>query len=171
MIKKSGLVLVVVAILILGAVYWNNKVDIPGDFNFVYTYGINGQEQVDTYSKTVVYDSVEGKIEIPISMTDEEIRTIYRLMKSNEVMSLPESFSVINQDMNPCEVCNLRVAFNGESNSISWSTRNFDLVIDPGKEKDIDLSLRHADVIGNLIEEVVEQHLREMDLPEKKMYL
>ena len=61
--------------------------EMPDEFDFSVEYGVEGKQKVDTFTDTVVKDLVmDGVVEAPIALTEEEMRDIYSKMVALDIM-------------------------------------------------------------------------------------
>lgn len=163
---------VLITILLLVNIYVeiDNK-KYPKDFNFTYKYGANGKESIDTYNEILKYDSVEGIIELEFKLSTEEKNQIYLKMSQSNFMQIPSIFPrLLKADINPISISELIAEYQNEKNDVQWSTLNFNIfnLEDPTEGNE---ELKTIREIGNFIEQIINERLKNMDLPEKKFYL
>lgn len=61
--------------------------EMPDEFDFSVTYGVEGKQKIDTFTDTVVKDLVmDGAVEASIALTVEEMRDIYSRMVALDMM-------------------------------------------------------------------------------------
>lgn len=61
--------------------------EMPEEFDFSVEYGVEGRQKVDTFTDTVVKDLVmDGVVEAPIALTDEEMQDVYGKMVALDIM-------------------------------------------------------------------------------------
>lgn len=61
--------------------------EMPADFDFRLSYGINGGKKVDTFNDVVVKDLIEdGSAEARITLSEQEMETIYRQLAEINVI-------------------------------------------------------------------------------------
>jgi hypothetical protein len=93
----------------------------PPDFNFSLSYGSYGKKSIDTFNDLVVKDLIEdGTIEANISLTDEEMRQIYKEMVNINIMGDLDIAENQNCHSEPPALSSWRVQVNGETISISY---------------------------------------------------
>lgn len=163
-----------IVIMLLIAIYLNGgitKAEYPDDFNFTYTFGANGKESIDTYKNILTYDSVDGLLEFEFKLSKEEKNRIYLKMVENAFMSSPNSFPIVSiWTIDPIGRSTLNSEFYGSENHVSWSTYNIDLtnLEDPTRGN---RDLTAVQEIGTLIEQIIFEKTKSMNLPEKNLYL
>ena len=163
-----------IVIMLLLAIYLNGgltKVEYPDDFNFTYTFGANGKESIDTYKNILTYDSIDGLLELEFKLSKEEKNRIYLKMVVNAFMSSPNSFPIVSiWTIDPIGRSTLKSEFSGSENHVSWSTYNIDLtnLEDPTRGN---RDLTAVQEIGALIEQIILEKTKSMNLPEKNLYL
>jgi len=99
---------------------------IPEDFNFVFNYGINAKNQLDTikgeYTKDMVTDS---SITTSLKLSDEEMNTIYSEMKKINILSYPKIFKPkSNAQQTPFDTYSIKIIADGSEKNISWNDEN-----------------------------------------------
>lgn len=99
---------------------------IPKDFNFVFNYGINAKNQLDTikgqYTKDMVKDP---SITTDFKLSDEKMNTIYSEMKKINILSYPGNFKPkSNALQTPFDTYLIKIIADGRENNISWKDEN-----------------------------------------------
>lgn len=95
--------------------------EMPSDFNFSLSYGSYGKKSVDTFNDRVVKDLIEdGTIEANISLTDEEMRQIYKEMVNINIMGDLDIEENQNCHSEPPALSSWRIQVNGETISITY---------------------------------------------------
>ncbi|WYT59311.1 hypothetical protein MHH28_09860 [Paenibacillus sp. FSL K6-1217] len=108
--------------------------EMPADFDFLvrYWYGEVTKNEINTYENTVVKDLiVNGTATADITLTEDEMRSIYermrdiRIMGKLELVPLKQSCAVV-----PYEEDSWRITVNGFTRNESWSGENCELTED-----------------------------------------
>ncbi|MGE6489911.1 hypothetical protein [Paenisporosarcina sp. NPDC076898] len=100
--------------------------EMPEDFNFSLIYGTYGKQKVDTFNNTVIKDLIkDGTIEANIAFTEQEMKQIYNVMMSIDIMG---ELVVENENENECDISTpsftiWNIQMDGKTNSIS--TKNY----------------------------------------------
>ena len=69
-------------------------VQIPDDFNFSLCFGIEGMNDIDTYSDTFTKDLIsDGTETISFSIPDEKMKEIYQVFLKNKIAELPDDIN------------------------------------------------------------------------------
>ena len=93
--KKWPLVMITISLFVLVSIGCSKPMsknysmpsEMPDDFNFSLSYGVEGKEKVDTFKNIVVKDLVEdGIIEAPITLDNDEMKSIYAEMADMNIM-------------------------------------------------------------------------------------
>ena len=123
--KKSRKLLVLLGVVMLAAcssfVYPN---DMPADFDFSVAYGVEGKQQVDTFTDTVVKDLViDGIVEAEIPLTDEEMVDVYNRMVALDIMGKLDFEAKENAqcESEPEFLTEWHVQMNGEMKTIHYT--------------------------------------------------
>lgn len=132
----------------------------PSDFNFVYTYGINGKENYNSYTHTLIYDSSDGLMEIELNLTRKEKKIIYEKIKSSDFMSSLVHYEKVN-NLEPIEKYTLEVELKGNIHKITWSSHSFPIILG---EKVSNEKLGEVVELGSLIELIINEHIEKMGL-------
>ncbi|WP_341347925.1 hypothetical protein [Paenibacillus sp. FSL H3-0469] len=108
--------------------------EMPADFDFLvrYGYGEVTKNEINTYHNTVVKDLImNGTATADITLTEDEMRSIYermrdiRIMGKLELVPLKQSCAVV-----PYEEDSWRITVNGFTRNWSWSGENCELTED-----------------------------------------
>jgi len=86
-------------------------------------------------------------------------------------MYSPQKFPILSKGtIDPVGKSNLNAAFLSADNYVSWSTYNFDLTnLDDPTIGNVELSA--VQEIGILIEHIINERTKSMNLPDKPLYL
>jgi len=165
----TGIIIVLFLAIFLKS--YISKTDYPNDFNFTYSFGVNGKESIDTYTNTLIYDSVNGLLEIELKLSKKEKHLIYLKMLENAYMRSPQSFPILFKgSIETGEISILKAEYSNANNNVSWSTHNIDLTnLEDPTNGNLDLSA--VNEIGTLIEQIITERTKSMDLPDKQIYL
>jgi hypothetical protein len=98
----------------------------PKDFNFVFNYGVNAKNQLDTikgqYTKDMVIDP---SVTTNLILSDEEMSIIYSEMKKINILNYPENFNPkSNMHRTPFETYSIKIAIDGKEKYIYWKDEN-----------------------------------------------
>lgn len=124
--------------------------DMPADFDFLvrYGYGEVTKNEINTYQDTVVKDLImNGTATADITLTEDEMRSIYermrgiRIMGKLELVSLKQGCAVV-----PYQEDSWRITVNGFTRNWSWSGENCELTEDA--EKLLELRNFIADIVA-----------------------
>ncbi len=98
----------------------------PKDFNFVFNYGINAKNQLDTIKGQFTKDMVsEASITTNIKLSDDEINTIYLEMKKINILDYPDRFNPkSNTTQTPFDTYSIKIIIDGKEKSIYWKDEN-----------------------------------------------
>jgi hypothetical protein len=128
--KVICLCMLLIVTLLVGCNLIGGKIQLPSskpkDFNFVFNYGVNAKNQLDTIKGEYTKDMVtEPSITTNLKLTDEEMNTIYSEMKKINILDYPESFKPKNNvKQNPYYTYNFKIIANGIEKNISWVDEN-----------------------------------------------
>jgi hypothetical protein len=92
----------------------------PRDFNFVFNYGVQNKNQLDTFNNTYTKDLIQnGTKKIRFRLTEEEKEIIYKKMNEIDLFSYPK----YNEGMTfePTSGFHFVVQHNGEKQTIAWN--------------------------------------------------
>lgn len=163
--------IVLASVLIIIKIGENNKQIYPNDFNFTYSYGVNGVESIDTYSNTLKYSSVNGIIELKFELSVEEKNKIYTKMQDSDFMGVSSSFPLLSTvDIPIIKYSKMRVEYNNMNNEVSWNTRNFN-ILNYDNPTNGNEELRTINELGEFINQIINERLKSIDLPDKPLYL
>ena len=98
----------------------------PQDFNFVFSYGVNSKNGLNTikgqYTKDMVIDPA---VTTKLILSDEEMNSIYSDMKKINILNYPEDYNPKSNMMRtPFETYSLKIIFDGGEKNISWKDEN-----------------------------------------------
>jgi len=98
----------------------------PKDFSFVFNYGVDSKNQLDStkgqYTKDMVSDP---SVTLDLILSDEELDFIYSEMKKIKILNYPEEFKPENNLMSkPFVTYSLKIIFNGREKNIHWEYGN-----------------------------------------------
>lgn len=85
------------------------------DFNFVFNYGVNAKNQLDTIKGQYTKDMVtEPSITTNLKLSDEEMSTLYLEMKKINILGYPENFKPKNNVIQtPFSTYSIKIIANG----------------------------------------------------------
>jgi hypothetical protein len=115
---------------VVGCTLTNNENQLPNskpaDFNFIFNYGINAKNQLNTIEGTYTKDMVlEESITTDLKLSDEEMDIIYLAMKDINILNYPENFTPKSNTMlTPYQTYSMKIYFSGKEKSIYWKDEN-----------------------------------------------
>lgn len=134
--------------------------EMPGDFNFLvrFGYGEATKNEINSYEDQVVKDLInKGTATADITLTTEEMRSIYKKMYEMNVMGMEDvAFTGSNCSKIPYNEDNWKITVDGEMKSLTWSDQHCDVT----SEEDQLLKLRM------FIQQIVETKEAYKELPE-----
>ncbi|WP_313885246.1 hypothetical protein [Clostridium sp. DJ247] len=94
----------------------------PKDFNFVFNYGVNAKNQLDTAKGQFTKDMVlEPSITTNLKLSDDEISTIYSEMKKINILDYPDNFNPkSNTIQTPYDTYSIKIIIEGKEKCIYW---------------------------------------------------
>jgi len=98
----------------------------PKDFNFVFNYGINSKNQLDStkgqYTKDMVSDP---SVTTYLILSDEELNFIYSEMKKIKILNYSENFKPEHEIIQtPFITYSMKIIFDGKEKCIYWEDEN-----------------------------------------------
>ena len=98
----------------------------PNDFNFVFNYGINAKNQLDTdkgqYTKDMIMDP---SITTNLILSDEEMNSIYLEMRKINIWNYSENLnSKSNQRQTPFQTYSIKIVIDGKEKTIVWEDKS-----------------------------------------------
>jgi hypothetical protein len=99
---------------------------IPKDFNFIFNYGVNAPNQLDTikghYTKDMV---VDHSITTDLKLSNEEMNTIYSEMKRINILKYTKNFKPKSKTLQtPFDTYSIKIIEDGREANISWKDEN-----------------------------------------------
>lgn len=96
------------------------------DFNFVFNYGVNAKNQLDTAKGQFIKDMVsEPSITTNLKLSDEEMNTIYSEMRKINILDYPDKFNPkSNTSQTPFDTYSIKIIIDGKEKSINWKDEN-----------------------------------------------
>lgn len=94
----------------------------PKDFNFVFNYGVNSKNQLNTVKRQYTKDMVmDPSVTTNLILSDEEMNSIYIEMVKINILNYPENFNTkSNSKRMPFETYSLKVIIDGKGKNIAW---------------------------------------------------
>lgn len=98
----------------------------PKDFNFVFNYGVNAKNQLNTIRGQYTKDMItEPSITTDFKLSDEEMNIIYLGMKKINIMNYPENFiPKSNHFQTPFNTYSIKIVMEGKEKNIYWKDEN-----------------------------------------------
>ena len=104
----------------------------PKDFNFVFNYGVNAKNQLNTlkgqYTKDMVIDP---SVTTNLMLSDEEMNIIYLEMLNINILDYPENFNPkSNTFLTPFQTYSIKVVIDGKEKVIDWKDEHVSKIKD-----------------------------------------
>jgi len=98
----------------------------PKNFNFIFNYGVNAKNQLDTAKGQFTKDMVlEPSITTNLKLTDDEMNTIYSEMKKINILGYPDKFNPKrNMIQTPFATYSIKIIVDDKEKSIYWKDEN-----------------------------------------------
>ena len=98
----------------------------PKDFNFVFNYGVNAKNQLNTIKGQYTKDMVtEPSVTTDLILSDEEMNSIYLEMRKINILAYFESFNPkSNQRQTPFQTYSIKIVIDGKEKNIDWKDEN-----------------------------------------------
>jgi hypothetical protein len=98
----------------------------PKNFNFVFNYGVNAKNQLDTIKEEYTKDMViDPSVTTNFILSDEEMNIIYSEMKKINILNYPENFNPkSNMHRTPFETYSIKIVIDGKEKNIYWKDEN-----------------------------------------------
>ena len=135
------------------------------DFNFIFKYGVTGRNTLDTLQGTFTKDMVmDAAITIKLTLSGEEMDSIYQKMVEIDFFSYPDKFSVdvpegeLKTEVSPYATYFFRVTYGAKTKELLWHDKltNSDEKADKLKE------------LINFIRNIIESREEYKNLPEAR---
>jgi hypothetical protein len=132
----------------------------PKDFNFIFSYGVDSKNQLDTIKGQYTKDMVtEPSVSTNLKLSDEDMATIYSEIRKINILDYPDSFKPKNNlFQSPYYTYNFKVIADGIEKNISWADEN-------ASESREAIQLRE---LFKKIQEIIESKEEYKKLPEAK---
>lgn len=129
MLKKTMALLIIAFILVgCNSAVTKNHLPItkPKNFNFVFNYGVNAKNQLDTvkglYTKDMIMDP---SVTTNLILSDEEMNSIYLEMVKINILNYSENFNKkSNRMQTPFYTYCIKIVIEGKEKSIDWKDEN-----------------------------------------------
>lgn len=95
--QKFLVMLTILGVILLGVEQpvETHKINIKSNFNFIFKYGVNARNMLNTFEKTYRKDMiVDPFITIELSLYNEELDSIYQKMIEIDFFNYPDTFSI-----------------------------------------------------------------------------
>lgn len=94
----------------------------PKDFNFIFNYGVDAKNQLDTVKGQFTKDMIaEPSITAELKLSGEEMNAIYSKMQKINILNYPENFNPkSNVRQTPFQTYSIKIIADGEEKSIYW---------------------------------------------------
>jgi hypothetical protein len=163
---KKDLFIFLVIVLILSCLSisgCNTGTSGERDFNLIFRYGVQASNELNTFKNEFTKDMIlDPSIKIKLSLTEEELESIYSKMKKIDFFSYPDEFTIpIPHDglvtlVTPYSTYYFKVEFEGGTKELHWE----DEIRNENKEAD---KLRE---LIRFIREIIDSKKEYKDLPE-----
>lgn len=96
--------------------------EIPKDFNFIFSYGVDAKNQIDTLKVKFTKDMVmDPSVTTDLKLSDKEMESIYNEMREINILSYPDNYAPkTNTKQTPYCTYSLKVIYNGVEKNIYW---------------------------------------------------
>ncbi|KKM08909.1 hypothetical protein SY88_20770 [Clostridiales bacterium PH28_bin88] len=132
-------------------------VDVPRDFNFVLEYGYGARNILDTFQGTFTKDLGAGNAVTHLSLTEEEMKTLYKQMVKINVWNYPETFDADPRRMRrivfPHNTYRLKIQAAGKMKEKFW--RDWVVWGNPNEEPVAAIELRN--LINQIVDMIMEK--------------
>ena len=150
----------------------------PKDFNFIMSYGVGGNNKIDTFENKFTKDTIEGLKTITLKLNSKEKKEIYDEMIKIDILNNPSGFKK-RRDIEPVGKYYLKVNINGKEKIIQWTSNAFLPVelnsngeLEINKEKDDEyIKLENINKLKLKIMEIIDNKNKVKDLPDYQLYL
>lgn len=94
----------------------------PKNFSFVFNYGVNAKNQLDTISGKYTKDMIiQPSVITDMKLSDEEMKSIYSDMKKINIFNYPDNFNPrSNMMQTPYETYSIKIIINGVEKDLYW---------------------------------------------------
>lgn len=98
----------------------------PKDFNFVFNYGVNAKNQLNTIRGQYIKDMIiEPSITTDLMLSDEEMNSIYSDMRKINILSYPDNFNPKgNMAQMPFQIYSIKIVIDDKEKNIFWKDEN-----------------------------------------------
>ena len=100
---------------------------VESNFNFIFKYGVTGRNTLDTLKSTFTKDMVmDPAITVKLSLSGEEMDSIYQKMVEIDFFNYPDKFSVsvppgeLKTEVTPYSTYFFRVTYGTKSKELLW---------------------------------------------------
>lgn len=99
---------------------------IPKDFSFVFNYGVNAKNQLNSLKGQYTKDMItEPSVTTDLLLSDEEINIIYSEMRKINILNYSEDFKPESDILQtPFITYSIKIVFDGKEKSIYWEDEN-----------------------------------------------
>lgn len=124
--KVMCLCLFLIAFSFVGCNLSSTKNQLPEsktkDFNFVFNYGVNAKNQLDTAKGQFTKDMIlEPSITTNLKLSDDEMSTIYLEMKKINILGYPDNFKPKSNTIHtPYDTYSIKIIVDGKEKNIYW---------------------------------------------------
>lgn len=95
--------------------------NMPSDFNFIFKYGLDGKNEINTFKQTYTSDMVsDPPITVEMKLSDAELKNIYQELLNLNLFNQSTKPSNGNMLVTPCSSNYLEVQINTEKKILSW---------------------------------------------------
>jgi len=126
--KKMSALLLLIIFSILAGCSSSSKLpdEMPKDFNFIFSYGVNAKNQLNTLKGQFTKDMVlEPSVTTNLKLSDEEMKSIYKEMIKINILSYPDKFEPkSNMYQTPFYTYSLKIIYNSMEKNIFWEDEN-----------------------------------------------
>jgi len=104
--------------------------EMPADFGFVFRYGVEARNELDTVNGSFTKDLVTaGTATTALKLSEEELTLIYYEMQKMNIMSYPEDYepktaALIQPEVTPYSTYYFKISYGGQTKEITWHDKN-----------------------------------------------
>lgn len=97
----------------------------PKDFNFIFSYGVDSKNKLDTSTGNYIKDMItDPSISTNINLSDEDINTIYSEIQNINILNYPDNFEVESDTLKePYYTYKFKIIANGIEKNIHWEDK------------------------------------------------
>ncbi len=143
--------------------FWGQQIEIGSDFNFIFNFGIHGQNGLNTSTGTFTKDMVaDPSIVVDLLCTENELDRVLSKMTEMDLSSYPDKLVSSSSSFRiPPSVYGFTVSKNSELKKVRWSPSTIDLTSPSEDER-----IRQFQELIALVRGILESKEEYRNLPE-----